>query len=367
MGFCERLVAELKEDCRRYQVGNIDWIRFPWPRSRRFLREIKDRVRRPLYRLGLARIRFPDHAPWLRHVQENIAGFERTYGLLDDAESKELLLELSRYRVMGRKHVRLSRNNAEYWRRARKVDDSLLQARRTLAVDFGPAPWCNLYEAAGREGPIRIHNTPRSVLNTFLTEQYAYRRDGKRIAPEPGDVVIDGGGCFGETALWFADRIGGDGHVHSFEFTAASLAIFEKNLALNGHLAPRIDIVRRALWNRSDEALRFETGGGPGTSVVDNQGSEQVRTLTIDDYAKQQRLDRIDFIKLDIEGAELEALKGAEETLRIHRPRLAVCVYHRKPDLVAIPAWLDDLGVGYRLHLKHATIHTEETVLFAAS
>jgi hypothetical protein len=67
------------------------------------------------------------------------------------------------------------------------------------------------------------------------------------------------------------------------------------------------------------------------------------------------------------EGAELEALKGSEMVLRHFRPKLAVCFYHDLEDFWAIPRYLDSLGLGYRLYLRHFTIHPEETVLFADS
>lgn len=91
----------------------------------------------------------------------------------------------------------------------------------------------------------------------------------------------------------------------------------------------------------------------------------QVETLTIDDLLRNNGLERIDFIKMDIEGAELEALKGAETVIRRFRPKLAISIYHRLPDFWEIPQWIEGLGLGYRFHLRHFTIHAEETVLFA--
>ena len=77
--------------------------------------------------------------------------------------------------------------------------------------------------------------------------------------------------------------------------------------------------------------------------------------------------DKIDFIKMDIEGAELEALKGAEKTIRNYKPRLAICVYHKLQDFWEIPNWISSLNLGYKFHLRHFTTHSDETVLFAES
>lgn len=88
-------------------------------------------------------------------------------------------------------------------------------------------------------------------------------------------------------------------------------------------------------------------------------------TRAIDDTPGALGLERIDFIKLDIEGAELRALQGAEQVLRRDRPRLAIAIYHLFNDCTDIPAFLDGLGVGCRFSLGHFTVHHCETVLFA--
>jgi len=70
------------------------------------------------------------------------------------------------------------------------------------------------------------------------------------------------------------------------------------------------------------------------------------------------------FINMDIEGAELEALKGAEKTIRTARPDLAICVYHAPNHLWDIALYLHSLGLGYRLYLRNYTGLTSETVLY---
>ncbi|SPF48671.1 putative Methyltransferase FkbM family [Syntrophobacter sp. SbD1] len=73
------------------------------------------------------------------------------------------------------------------------------------------------------------------------------------------------------------------------------------------------------------------------------------------------------FINMDIEGAELEALKGAEKTIRTSRPDLGICVYHSPSHLWEIPLHLHNLNVGYHLHLRNYTALTGETVLYAST
>jgi FkbM family methyltransferase len=339
MSFLEQFEAGLAEDSGRYQLCNTDWVRHPKPWPRRVLRLARDAARWPLYAGGLRRARIPDGSEWLRLVRGQADRFQHTYDLLGDDRSRKLLLELLRYRVLGRKHVRLSRHDAAYRRHAA----SARSCRRSRQRDY------DVYEVHESEGPVRLHSLRRLVQQTFFVRQYVYEPvDGPRIGPEPGDRVIDGGGYWGETALWLANRVGSAGQVYTFEFVEANLRMLEQNRARNGHLQPRIEIVPRALWNRSGETLRFETGLDAGTSVTSGRGDAEVETVTIDDFAAGTGNDRIDFVKLDVD-----------------RPRLAISAYHLPTDLITLPAWLDGLGLGYRFFLDHATIHAEETVLFA--
>jgi len=91
-------------------------------------------------------------------------------------------------------------------------------------------------------------------------------------------------------------------------------------------------------------------------------GEARTQTVTIDHVLPGFRPT---IITMDIEGAELEALKGAEYTIRTSRPSLAICVYHSPAHLWEIPLYLNSLGFGYRFSLRNYTSFTGETVLYA--
>jgi hypothetical protein len=72
------------------------------------------------------------------------------------------------------------------------------------------------------------------------------------------------------------------------------------------------------------------------------------------------------FIKMDIEGSEMEALKGAASTIRTKKPRLAISVYHKPEDIITIPAFLQNLVPEYKFYLRHdCLVNLTETVLYA--
>ncbi len=107
---------------------------------------------------------------------------------------------------------------------------------------------------------------------------------------------------------------------------------------------------------------------GPGSRVFmkkDQSFDGEVKSLSIDQLVKDMNLEKIDFIKMDIEGAEPYALKGAEATIRKFRPKLAIAIYHSLDDFTNIPKFINELDLGYKFYLAHFTIHAEETVLYA--
>ena len=197
---------------------------------------------------------------------------------------------------------------------------------------------------------------------TFDLEQY--RCPGPpEVAARPGDIVIDGGGYWGDTALYFAHLVGPTGHVVSYEFEPSNLEALHYNLRLNPQLAHRIDVVSSALWDGAGEEVNIHPLG-PGTSIR-SDGEARASTDTIDALVARGGVERVDFIKLDIEGAELNALRGAQATLRRFRPRLAIAAYHKPDDLAAIPSIWPASRAATHFQLGHITMHGEETVLFA--
>ena len=179
--------------------------------------------------------------------------------------------------------------------------------------------------------------------------------------------MIDAGACYGDTTLDFADRVGASGKVYSFEFDPQNLKVLEKNLGLNGSLSSRIINTPKALWSESYQKLPY-TSAGPGSSLFSRaEASAFAETISIDDFVEQQKISKIDLIKMDIEGSEKNALMGAVKTIRAFRPKLAISIYHLKDDFIRIPQFLNDLKLGYTFFMDHFTIHNEETVLFATA
>jgi len=359
MNFTDALQQTMKSSKHNDLTDNWDYRRFgtfqPPARKNRF----KDFIKTALASVGLYR------NGTLRYIHSNAANFEWLYDRLVDDESKQTLLEVLAYHVMGYSKIKLPLNNDDYWR---KLEELERRANNAESIDLGFCGWkLQKFDLAPEGYPIQLFARAPGVFTQLILQQYRCQLQDRVIEVELGDTVIDAGGCYGDTALYFAHKAGEKGRVFSFEFMPENIKVFNQNLALNPHLATRIALLEHPLWSSSGMKL-FVEGIGPASHVTPSPkdtSAKQVETLSIDDLVSNKSLDKVGFIKMDIEGAELEALKGAQDTIRRFKPKLAISVYHNYHDFWTIPQWIESLNLGYQFSLRHFTIHSEETVLFA--
>jgi len=94
------------------------------------------------------------------------------------------------------------------------------------------------------------------------------------------------------------------------------------------------------------------------------EGKELVKLVKFDDYIPEEDRRQVTYIKLDIEGAEMEALIGMKETIAKYKPKLAVCLYHKPADLWELPLFIHQLNPDYKLYIRqHYPVN--EIVLYA--
>jgi len=344
--FYHLLLKGLSENWNNDHKDNFDFIRFGTPE-----REIVNPQKN------------------LNEIEQYLDEIESMYFLLGDERSKGILLQLLAFRILGHRKVRLPLSQPLYFETIEKLSQ-YIDTQNELDVKF-PSTTRRLYYAdlANLNLPMKLFTTPAIILVQFLLKQYEYTTDESIvIGAMPGDIVIDGGACWGDATLFFADRVKEDGQVYSFEFIPESLDVFKKNMQLNPRLAKSVKMVERALWSESNVKTYYRNGGtGSNVSMQKLDGyNGLVDTITIDDLVSEEHLPGVDLIKMDIEGAEQHALKGAEETLRRFTPKLAITIYHNMSDFANIIHKIDDMNLGYKFYLGHFTIFHEETVLFAA-
>ena len=185
----------------------------------------------------------------------------------------------------------------------------------------------------------------------------------------PGDIIrlsedevfVDGGAFDGDTLADFVGRVGERfAHYHAFEPDAANRArLMARVQGLPVGVRDKITIHPIALHEES-VTLSFTDQGGP-TSHVGTGGNTSVRGERLDAILAVQRLS---FLKLDVEGAERAALAGAKASIIQHRPQVAACVYHEPNDLWEIPQRLAALLPNSRFYLRQHGFDGWETVVY---
>lgn len=298
------------------------------------------------------------------------AGYSHAFELFEDTQSCQLMTLLMTYRILGSSRVRLPITPESYENSMRTFADPLLIKSHSYDVNFANMK-LNLYDATSAGIPLKVHTTRSALTAHFFLQQYALRRGDVVVTVEPGDTVIDGGMCWGDTSLFFAHLAGEEGRVVGYEFERNNLVVLNDNLSMNPDIASRIRVRNNAVFDTTGEELRFVMAG-PATAMlapdmVPAKGWEEIRvkTLNIDDLVEEEKLKKVDFIKLDVEGAELAALHGAVNTLRRFKPKLALSAYHRVEDMYVLTSYLRSLNLGYRFWLDHFRPSLQESVIFA--
>lgn len=361
--FIERLNKEIIKSIGNNYDDNYDAVRFGKKNAPSAYQKLRWSIRERIFPNLINKHEFSSALIGLNNVIGKYGRkLNKLYELLADDESKEWLIKLIAFYILGNRKVMLPSNTADY-RKWRSEEAKLFSATDSIAINFlGEQRPIYLADLTNIGFPIKLFTT--SVVNQFQAEQYNYKN---KIMSTPRDVVLDCGVCYGDTALYFAHLVGEEGKVVGFEFIPSNFNAIKENFKMNSALSKRIKIVERPLWDKSGVKSYYKDLG-PGSSVKfeEFEGYEGVcETTTINQTVKELELERVDFIKMDIEGAEPFALEGAKETIIKFRPKLAIASYHSMDDFVNIPLWIEALNLGYKIYLGHPTIHWEETIIFA--
>lgn len=178
------------------------------------------------------------------------------------------------------------------------------------------------------------------------------------FGPVEDEVFVDGGAFIGDTLDQFVKKFskGQYKRVYAWELDEYNL----KTLRKKAEKYKNVTVIPYGMWSEKTE-LHFENTGTSVSALSEDSG-ESVRVDTIDDLCSEEK---VTFIKMDIEGAEQAALKGAINVIKRDHPRLAICIYHSPEDLYEIPFWIKSVVPEYKLYIRQHAKYSGETVLYA--
>jgi len=159
-------------------------------------------------------------------------------------------------------------------------------------------------------------------------------------------IIIDCGAYIGDTVFMFKSCTLNPVIV-AVEPSSTNFQVLRKNIEINrwANVIP-LNVAVGAEEGRVDLL-------GDGRADAKSKKGSEIRLTTIDKIIEEMGLNKLDIIKMDIEGFELDALVGAKETLKRFKPLLLISVYHRGGDIFEIPKLIKEVVPDYRMKLKH--------------
>ena len=199
------------------------------------------------------------------------------------------------------------------------------------------------------------------IDNDLRLEKYIEPRmyfDLPYLSRDKNEVFVDAGALDGDTSIGFTKWSRGVfDHIYCFEPDKQNYSVCVERLAF---LKERVSVKNTGVWDKKGE-LSFDAGGF-ASSRISEKGTDRIKVMPLDKAIGEKR---VTFIKMDIEGAEKQALKGSMSIIKENKPKLAISVYHCPDDIITIPNMILDYRDDYRFYLRHYSLHAYDTVLYA--
>lgn len=220
--------------------------------------------------------------------------------------------------------------------------------------------WQEIYDSLADD---QSRDTFLDVFQYRLTADPIYHRHYKvRINEQyfedfmeySNEVFVDAGGFDGDTSEIFAERYPDYRKILFFEPSLKNMAAAQKRLSIYD----RIEFYDIGLSNAKG-VLKFNQDAGSASSVNESV-KDTICVEKLDDIISEP----VTFIKMDLEGWELHALKGANNCILSDHPKLALAVYHDSKDFRLIYEYIKSLGLKYKIYLRHYMQGWSETIMY---
>lgn len=209
----------------------------------------------------------------------------------------------------------------------------------------------------------RITNDIKLIPEIYESDHMQYFPKDGLFKQEANEIFIDAGAYNGATACNFCEWAGNGGYskIYALEPDSLMFQIMKEYMSLKN--IEKVVPVNGGAYSYSGK-LRFTEDSLTGSSRIDEVGEKKIDIVSIDDIVGD---DKVTFIKMDIEGAEMAALEGAEKTIERCRPKLAISIYHNENDLWEIPYYILSKYPWYKIFIRHYSLTTNETIMYAAT
>lgn len=179
------------------------------------------------------------------------------------------------------------------------------------------------------------------LAKKFLDSSHYYLDDFIKLKKK--STIIDAGAYTGDTSIIFQAL---DNTVYAFEPDEENYKILLKNIEFNKNLSGKIIPVNLALYSKKT-TLYFMHSGITSKIIENNLDISKVQATSLDDFVKENNIEKVDFIKSDLEGSEKFFLEGAKNTLKTMKPSLAICSYHYEEDPIVLKKIILDANPSY--------------------
>ena len=217
----------------------------------------------------------------------------------------------------------------------------------------------SVYKMLENEESKRVFEAAIKGRLTLNLEDFEYAPEPqyflKGFFPKKGDIAIDGGAYDGATARDFSIQ---GAKVYAFEMSAENY-----QNCLERAKKYHFTIENFGLSNSEGESFYIESGAG---SRKGGNTGPVAKFIDLDTYVERKNLPRVDYIKLDIEGAELDMLHGAVKTISRWKPKMAISAYHKPEDLWTLATYVKSIRPDYKFQFRHYRTDCTNYVLTAA-
>lgn len=173
------------------------------------------------------------------------------------------------------------------------------------------------------------------------------------------ECFVDGGVYNGETTADFTKIVNNKfNYIYGFEPDKQNFSNLTKKIANMD--SKRLKLFNSGLYSKTGE-ISFSSCGN-SASAISETGNDRISLVRLDDVVEEHKPT---YIKLDIEGAEEEALYGMKDTILKYHPKLAVSIYHKAADLWELPLLIKSLSAAYNIYIRHYSNGLHETVCYA--